>query len=119
MSLNNPKVKDIPGSYLWLIGVIFSIGVTYSQVLDNSKKVDKLSMLNDTFTTIEIEQKLLNQKLDYQKESQDNFIKVMEELTSTMSLLSSEIKSNVRETTKNHYQLENIKETLDEIKKDK
>lgn len=113
------KLKDYSGLIIWSVTMIFFIGITYSQVLTNAKRIDSLEGLNSKYTHLKSEQDMINKRFDYQEESQQALLKAIESLGSTLNGIEKELTNNIKETEKNNLKLEMIKESLDELKDDK
>lgn len=112
-------LSKLTSSHIWLVSTIFFLGITYSKVLDNTKRLDERTVWILSLDKVRLDQKVLSERFNSEKRYQESLLKAIEALGGSLNGIKEEVSKNSKETMKNNYKLENIENSIEELKSEK
>jgi len=95
------RLSDYTGITIWVVTMVFTFGILYSQQKSNTKEIEKAQVYKVKINEIVIDLERLHTRQDYQQKWQAEFMTTFKDMV-------SEIKKTNSEVIRNTYSLKSI-----------
>ena len=99
------RINDYAGSIIWACTLVFSLGVLYTQIQNNTSTLAEQKVYIDRYSAMRVELDILKLKQEYQREWQADFMVTFKEMV-------AEMKTTNQSVQKQSYQLQAIEREL-------
>ena len=110
------KLVDYTGITIWILTLIFSLGVLYAKQISNTSEIEELKLSEKKIELIEKEIVLFKMQLEYERKAKADMMeqvkKLVEEMQKNNQIILGKLQNTDRNVLKASFQLQAISHKL-------